>query len=99
MLGQSPCRLTSRLHGLVLNTRRNKTQFMKRSQTTVTIACQLCLGLAVLLSAHPAIGQVSPAEIPNLKLKAAEQKYLPQLQSLHKAIADSSFPFPFVLTR
>lgn len=57
------------------------------------------MGLAVLLSAHAAFGQVSPAEIPNLKLKAAEQKYLPQLQSLHKAIADASFPFPFVLTR
>jgi hypothetical protein len=37
--------------------------------------------------------------MPNLKLKAAEQKYLPQLQSLHKAISDAKFPFPFILTR
>jgi hypothetical protein len=72
---------------------------MRRSQTTITIACQLCLGFVVLLSAHPAFSQVSPAEIPNLKLKAAEQKYLPQLQSLHRAISEATFPFPFVLTR
>jgi hypothetical protein len=72
---------------------------MRRSQTAITIACQLCMGLAVLLAAHRVFGQVSPAEIPTPKLKAAEQKYLPQLQSLHKAISDANFPFPFVLTR
>jgi hypothetical protein len=55
--------------------------------------------LAVLLASQPAFGQVSPAEIPNLKLKAVEQKYLPQLQSLRESISDVNFPFPFFPSR
>ena len=58
------------------------------------------LACAVLfLSASSAFGQVSPAEILNPKLKAAEQKYLPQLESLRRTIDETRFPFPFVLTR
>jgi len=53
----------------------------------------------VLLAASPALAQVSPAEIANPKLKAAEQEYLPQLQSLRKAIGETQFPLPFILTR
>jgi len=60
---------------------------------------KLLLCLTFALAASSAFGQVSPAEIPNLKLKAVEQKYLPQLQALHKAIDGAKFSFPFLLTR
>jgi hypothetical protein len=43
--------------------------------------------------------QVSPAEILSPQLKAAEKKYLPQLQSLNRAIASTKFPFSFVVSR
>lgn len=56
----------------------------------------LCLAL---LSAAPARAQVSPAEIANPRLKAAEESYLPHLQSLHHLINEMKFPLPFVLTR
>jgi hypothetical protein len=58
------------------------------------------LGFAiVLLVGSSALAQVSPAEIANPKLKAAEQEYLPQLQSLRRAIGETQFPLPFILTR
>lgn len=53
----------------------------------------------MLLTSGSAFAQVSPAEILNPKLKAVEQKYLPQLQSLRRTIDETRFPFPFVLTR
>ena len=43
--------------------------------------------------------QVSPAEILSPQLKAAEKKYLPQLQSFNRAIASTKFPFSFVISR
>ncbi len=46
-----------------------------------------------------ALGQVSPAEILNPRLKADEAKYLPQLQSLQQSITATKFPFPFRLAR
>jgi hypothetical protein len=42
---------------------------------------------------------VSPGEIANPKLRAAEQAYLPQLRSLQHAISETKFPLPFILTR
>ncbi len=61
------------------------------------------LGLLVfavlLLTPGPVFAQVSPAEILNPKLKAEEQKYLPQLESLRRTIDETRFPFAFVLTR
>src|SRR5712664_1964514 len=53
----------------------------------------------VLLAASSAVGQVSPGEIANPNLKAAEQEYLPQLRSLQHAINETQFPLPFILTR
>jgi hypothetical protein len=68
--------------------------------TKRAVTCLGFLACAVLfLSASPAFGQVSPAEILNPKLKAVEQKYLPQLESLRRTIDETRFPFPFVLTR
>ena len=68
--------------------------------TKRAVTCLGFLACAVLfLSASSAFGQVSPAEILNPKLKAVEQKYLPQLESLRRTIDETRFPFPFVLTR
>jgi hypothetical protein len=53
----------------------------------------------VLVVGGPANAQVSPTEIANPKLRAAEQAYLPQLQSLQQAISKAQFPLPFILTR
>ena len=53
----------------------------------------------VLAGTSSALAQVSPSEIANPNLKAAEQTYLPQLRSLQQAINETQFPLPFVLTR
>ena len=53
----------------------------------------------MLLTTGSVFAQVSPAEILNPKLKAVEQKYLPQLESLRRTIEETRFPFSFVLTR
>jgi hypothetical protein len=53
----------------------------------------------ILLAASSAVAQVSPGEIANPKLKAAEQEYLPHLRSLQHAIGEAQFPLPFILTR
>lgn len=54
---------------------------------------------AVLLTCGATFAQVSPAEILNPRLKAAEARYLPQIESLHQAIAATKFPFSFALAR
>jgi len=51
------------------------------------------------LAASSAFAQVTPGEIANPKLKAAEEAYLPQIRSLQHAINDTQFALPFVLTR
>jgi hypothetical protein len=53
----------------------------------------------LLLAASSALAQVSPGEIANPSLKAAEQAYLPQIRSLQHAINETQFPLPFILTR
>jgi hypothetical protein len=52
-----------------------------------------------LLAADPGLAQVSPSEIANPSLRATEQQYLPQLQSLQHAISETQFRLPFILTR
>jgi len=54
---------------------------------------------ALVSGAGSAGAQVNASEIANPKLKATEQAYLPQLQSLHHAIAETKFPLPFIMTR
>src|ERR1700687_2900763 len=53
----------------------------------------------ILLAVGSAFAQVSPDEIANPQLKAAEETYLPQLRSLQHAINETQFPLPFILTR
>jgi len=45
------------------------------------------------------LAQVSPAEIRDPQLKAAEQTYSKQLLEISRKIARIQFPFPFVLSR
>jgi hypothetical protein len=62
----------------------------------------LAAGLAVvwlLSAAMPGRTQVSPAEIVNPELKAAEAQYFPQLKQLSQSIARTKFPFSFFLSR
>jgi hypothetical protein len=53
----------------------------------------------IFLAVGSAFAQVSPGEIANPKLKAAEQEYLSQLRLLQHAINETKFPLPFILTR
>jgi hypothetical protein len=64
-----------------------------------TFAHALLALAIVLLAATSVLAQVSPGEITNPILKAAEQEYLPQLRSLQHAINETKFPLPFILTR
>ena len=59
----------------------------------------MILGALLLTIAGDTFGQVSPAEIINPQLKAAEAKYFSQLKSLNHAIEATKFPFPFYLSR
>lgn len=54
---------------------------------------------AIVLCARPGFAQVSPAEILNPDLKAAESKYFSQLRELHHQILQMKLPFPFLLSR
>ncbi len=58
----------------------------------------LILGLCFLGITY-AYGQVSPTEVKSPRAKADEQKYLPQLVSLQRAIGNAQFPFAFRLAR
>ena len=49
--------------------------------------------------ASSTLAQVSPAEIRNPQLKAAEEKYFEQLKDLNRDIRSEKFPFPFLLSR
>jgi hypothetical protein len=62
-------------------------------------ALRLVAASAISLSMIPAIAQVSPSEILNPRLQALQEKYLPQLQSLHQSIAACKLPSPFRLAR
>jgi hypothetical protein len=75
--------------GMVANNSQNSAQWPK-----AVIACAL-----VLFSLTPLLAQVSPVEIQNPRLKAAEQTYLPQLLALNQAISEIKFPFKFSLNR
>ena len=58
-----------------------------------------CFLIGVLAGNQFALGQVSPAEIPNPQLKALESTYLPRLIELNRAVSATKFPLPFSLSR
>jgi len=59
----------------------------------------LLMGTMLLVGPRAGFGQVSPAEIINPQLKAAEKAYLAQLIQLNRAIGSTKFAFPFLLSR
>jgi len=61
--------------------------------------CKIVAGILLSTAVTAASAQVLPSEVSNLRARAAESKYLPQLESLQQQIGTSSFPFPFQLTR
>lgn len=62
-------------------------------------ALRVALVGMLLMAMRPGFGQVSPDEILNPRAKAAEEEFLPQLQSLQQSIAAARFPFHFALAR
>ena len=72
---------------------------MRCTGRVFSTALKLLSGSMLLLLATSVFGQVSPTEILNPRSKAAEQKYLQQLQGLQESIATAKFPFPFRLAR
>src|ERR1035437_2169847 len=72
---------------------------MRCTGRVFSTALRLLSGSMLLLLATSVFGQVSPTEILNPRSKAAEQKYLQQLQGLQESIATAKFPFPFRLAR
>ena len=70
-------------------------------QTTLRIVRALLIvwPATLVFSAAPSFAQVSPAEILNPRLKAAEQANLGRLVTVNRAVAKMSFPFPLALSR
>jgi hypothetical protein len=62
-------------------------------------AIRCCFLCASLLATQAGRAQVSPAEIKNPDLKAAETKYFPQLKTLNREISATQFPFSIYLSR
>jgi hypothetical protein len=66
---------------------------------TLNLSRGLLLAGAIVATATTAFSQVSPTEVSNPRAKADEQKYLPQLVSLQRAIGGAQFPFTLRLAR
>ena len=66
---------------------------------TLNLSRGFLLGGAIVAAATTAFCQVSPTEVSNPRAKADEQKYLPQLVSLQRAIGGAQFPFTLRLAR
>jgi hypothetical protein len=72
---------------------------MRFKGQTVSAAHLLLVGSILVAPAKWSFAQVSPTEVVNPRAKADEQKYLPQLVSLQRAIGSADFPFTFRLAR
>jgi len=69
-----------------------------RAPRPVVLRCLLAAAL-LWMGSSACLGQVSPAEIVNPQLRAAEEKYFTELKALHRAVGSTKFPFPFALSR
>lgn len=72
---------------------------MKPSKFAIYTSFKMLAGLGLIAAIASASAQVIPSEVSNPRARAAESKYLPQLESLQQQIGSTSFPFPFQLTR
>lgn len=66
---------------------------------TLAAARGIFIGGVSLLATASAFCQVSPSEIRNPRAKAAEQEYLPRLESLRQEIGTAQFPYSFRVAR
>jgi hypothetical protein len=67
--------------------------------TVLNSSFKLLFGVMVLSATVTLSGQVSPDEIQDPRAKAAEERYLVQLQSLQQSIGTTRFPYTFKLAR
>jgi hypothetical protein len=72
---------------------------MKSSSNVIYISCKVLAGVLFSAAVSAAYGQVLPSEVTNYKARAAESKYLPQLETLQREIGSAKFPHPFELAR
>jgi hypothetical protein len=72
---------------------------MRTRRNTTLALWWLLTGLCFCVVLRTAHAQVSPAEIKNPQLKAAETAYYPQIMALYRAINGMETPFSFQLTR
>lgn len=72
---------------------------MRYSKIVIYMSCKISVMVAFCALVSSAAGQVLPGEIANYRARAAESKYLPQLETLQHEIGEASFPHPFQLAR
>jgi hypothetical protein len=72
---------------------------MKIGERAFGAACKVLSGGIMLFAVTTVFAQVSPNEIANPRAKAAEEKYIQQLQSLYETIGAAKLAFPFRLAR
>jgi hypothetical protein len=72
---------------------------MKSSRNVIYISCRVFAGILVSAAVLAAYGQVLPSEVTNYRARAAESKYLPQLETLQREIGTAKYPHPFELAR
>lgn len=72
---------------------------MTSSRCAIYSPRKVLAGIFFMAAVSTASGQVLPSEVTNPRARAAESKYLAQLESLQQQIGSTSFPFPFQLTR
>ena len=72
---------------------------MLSSNGLIYTPCKVLAGILLSTAVATAVSQVLPSEVANPRARAAESKYLPQLETLQQQIGSTSFPFPFQLTR
>lgn len=68
-------------------------------KSAIYTPCKFLAVIGMAAAAANASAQVVPSEVSNPRARAAESKYLPQLELLQQQIGSTSFPFPFQLTR
>jgi len=72
---------------------------MMSSKCVIYTSSKILAGVALMAAIASASAQVLPSEVSNPRARAAESKYLQELESLQLQIGSTSFPFPFQLTR
>jgi len=72
---------------------------MRYSTNAIYTPGKIMVALLFCAGAAAAFGQVLPSEVSNYRARAAESKYLPQLEALQQEIGTTKFPHPFQLAR